>query len=182
MARRGEGLAGACRRWWQTTPSQWSVSDLADGVGVQSYADKKRLSTVIRDALRKGEIERVARGTYRSIARKEPAPATGRDRMWRILRMRRRVTADDLVELAGVARSYALEYMRALVKAEVVRASGGPGAPRIYELAQDPVKPPATDDNARKLRELRARRKSAMEALMRAMEALADARIALGEE
>lgn len=181
MPRRGEGFAGRCRAAWQKMGPErtWTPDDLADAVDLRSYVGKRKISTVLRDAVRRGELERVGPGRYRAC-RIQQKPL-GKDRMWSILRMRRRATVDDLAELAGVGRSYAKEYLSALVRADVVRTSEGLGRRTVYEVVQaDQVSTPASD-TAAKLRDLRARHKRAAEALVKAMEALEVARAELEE-
>ncbi|WP_139796702.1 winged helix-turn-helix domain-containing protein [Desulfacinum hydrothermale] len=137
--------------------------------------------TVLRDARRRGEIERVDKGKYR--ARAGAGRRCGRDRMWSVIRMRRRITADDLAELAGVERSYASSYLRDLARTEVVRARWQ-GRQRVYELAHGYTghmqTPPG--DNAERIRRFRAKKKAAMEALDKAMGALQEARAALADD
>jgi hypothetical protein len=150
----------------------WTSDDLAEAVGLQDYAAKRQIGTVLRDAVRRGEIERVGPSEFRTaLVKREPL---GKDKMWRILRMRRRITSDELAELAAVGRKYAQEYLRSLVRAEIVRKNGN-----AYELTHDSVSAPPVDDNAAKLRQLRAKRKAALEALMKAREALEVARAEL---
>jgi len=161
---------------------EFGGSEIAHAAGLQTYMDKRRMHVVLRDMRRRGEVRVVARGRY-AYAR-TAGSARKQEVMWRLLRARRRVTVDDLVELAEVSRAYAREWLRALARQEVIRKIED-----RWLLLADSVEMPKSTDNAEKLRLLRQKRaaayRTAQEALAVAAERLQAARDALrrlGEE
>lgn len=157
---------------------------------IQTHQDKKRGWSALRDLYRAGELERVGRGEYRSRARSDAAPKK-QTVMWRFLKMRRVVTVDDLVVAGEASQAYAREWLRGLVRKEIVKKRED-GA---YVLIQDlpAPEPPRDDAKAEALRELRRRRRQrVLDALDQihanvcdicgTMEELADAIRGMGEE
>jgi len=140
-------------------------------------SDDKRMLCALRDMVRAGELVKVSPGVYALDQKKNTAPEL-RQVMWRILRMRRQVTADDLVEMAGASPAYAAEWLRTLAKHGVVRLSGD----NSYRLLQDLVEMPELTDNADKLQHLRQKKKqAALAALDQAGKAIAQAQAAINE-
>lgn len=82
--------------------------------------------------------------------------------MWKLLRMRKRVTLDDMVEMAEVNRDYAREWLAALVKNEVARRIQRPDGSGLWVLCVDSLEMPVDDDKAAKLRDLRQKKKAAI--------------------
>jgi len=76
------------------------------------------------------------------------------------LRMRKRVTVDDMVEMAEVGASYAEEWLRMLARREVVRREDRPGRQSLWILIQDSLEMPEDEEKAAKLRDLRAKKKA----------------------
>lgn len=139
-----------------------SVEDILDRAGVQTYRDKKRGWNAMRDLTRSGELRRVDRGRYRYVGK--PNGASKKQAvMWRFLRMRRMVTADDLIEVSGASRDYVLEWLRNLVRQEVVRRRGDGAFMLTQEIPE--AEPPMDEAKAEKLRALRARKKAVGSAL-----------------
>ena len=69
---------------------------------------------------------------------------TGQEKMWKIIRAMKRVTAADLVQLAEVSWSFACRYLRALRYVGYLREEGTkkmyPGAgkgQKVYVLVKD---------------------------------------------
>jgi hypothetical protein len=151
-----------------------------DSISIQALVswrdDHKRMLNALRDMVKSGELTRVSTGVY---AR---APRTERDQelrqvMWRILRMRKSVTVEDLVEMAGASEAYAREWLRTATRHQIVRQEGD-----IYRLIADQVAMPELTDNADKLRALREKKKQAvLDALDAANQALGKARAAITE-
>ncbi len=135
----------------------FSAKDLGDRAGVQTYAEQRRIHWMLRDLKRTGELESVERGRYRlgADSRKKAVPQK-QEVMWRVLRGKRRVTAEDLMEFAAVSANYAKQWLRMLVKRGVVRDLGQ----GKYQLVKDSIESPADVEKAEKLRELRARKKA----------------------
>ncbi len=127
---------------------------------LQTRQEHKRLLNTLSDLSRRGKIVRVRQGVY------APAPAAGepdkREIMWRLLKMRRRVTVDDLMEMAAVSRAYANEWLRLLVKREVVSCIQEPGQPGRWVLINDCAEMPQDSDKAERLRNIRLKKKKAL--------------------
>ena len=151
--------------------STFTVKDLGHAMGIKTYAEHDTIRSALRDFLRRGEMVRTAPGVFRYQERPTVKPQI-RERMWRILRARRRVTVEDLQELAGASRSYAEEWLRMLTKRAVVRKCGG----GVFRMVEDPVAMLSNDEKAEQLRELRARKKAALAALEKAEVSLTVAR------
>ena len=95
--------------------------------------------------------------------------------MWSILRSRGTVTVADLQELTEASAEYAKEYLRMLVKREIVRALPQPGnKPSKYQfIKHEMVLPPTDDKKADRLQAQRAKkRKAAIAALDESMQGL----------
>ncbi len=125
------------------------------------------VQAVMRDLLRSGEAARVAEGEYRWAARKEPVQL--RQKMWSILRSRRVVSIEDLMELTGASRGYARQWSTMLEGHELVRRLEDG---RI-QLVSDPVLMPEDTNKAEKLRAIRVRK--ALDSMRQSMEGLAKA-------
>jgi transposase len=133
----------------------------------------KRVLNILSDLLRQGRLSRVRQGVY-GPPTGAPPPAQLAEVMWRILRMRRRVTVEDLVEMAGASRKYAMEWLRMLVKREVVVKHQLTGGKAFWQLVNDQLEPPANTDKAASLRALRRKRKT------NALKMIEEAKRALG--
>lgn len=128
---------------------------------VRTRKEHKRLLNTLSELSLSGRLHRVRQGVY-GPPLVQPLPDR-RVVMWRILRMRRRVTVDDLVELAGVSASYALEWLRALVAREVVIKQQATGQKGTWLLINDTVDMPVDTEKAERLRALRRRQKAALQ-------------------
>jgi predicted transcriptional regulator len=143
-------------------------------VGAKDRKGHKRVLNVLSDLLRQGRISRIRQGVY--------GPPTGdstlsrAEVMWRVLRMRRRVQIDDLVEMAGASPSYAREWLAMLVRRGVVaKVQQPPGGRGVWQLTNDQVDMPENVDKAEALRALRLRRKKeALEKMETAGKALVE--------
>ncbi len=139
--------------------------------------ERQRVHAALKDLAKAGTISRLERGVYGPPdGRPAAKQAERRHVMWRLLRMRRAVSVEDLVELAAVSGNYATEWLQTMARQGVARRDG-----KIWRLINDPVTYPEPDDNAAKLRRLRARRK-ALEALGRLENEVASIRAALEDE
>lgn len=151
------------------------ASELIDRAGLQSYAEKRRMYQAVKDMVKRGELEPAGVGRYLWVARRRPL-AEIREAMWRVLRARRRVSVEDLMELCRASREYAREWLRMLERRGVVRKEEG----KVYRIVSDPVAMPRDDAKAARLRALRAARKAeALAALDEAKRAIAKAREAV---
>lgn len=178
MAGRKGSFANMCREQFEAN-GQMTVAELR--VSMIKTAPEKvvgrkvqpMIQAVLRDLLKAGEIVRVADRTYRWAARKEPVQM--RQKMWSILRSRRIVSIEDLMELCGASRNYARHWATMLEGHELVRRLDDG---RI-QLLNDPVVMPDDTTKAEKLKAIRIRK--ALEAMHQGMEGLARAVKELGE-
>ncbi|MDG4475409.1 hypothetical protein [Thiovibrio frasassiensis] len=137
---------------------QATVSDISDAMMIQTTADHKRMLNTLSDLKNAGRIVRVSQGVY-APAKRESQPEI-REVMWRVLRMRRRVTVDDLVEMAGAGAEYASDWLRMLeVRAVVRKINPGGGKPCVWQMINDTVEMPVDTDSAAKHRALRIKKK-----------------------
>lgn len=139
-----------------------TCGDISSALFVKNRLEQKRLLNTLCDLYRTGKLRRIRQGVY--------GPATGikqpekREVMWRLLRMRKWVTLDDLVEMAGVSRDYAREWLATLVKREVARRDQRPDGSGVWVLIIDSPDMPVDDNKAARLRDLRRKKKSAISA------------------
>jgi len=125
------------------------------------------VQAVMRDLLRSQEVARVTDGVYRWAARKEPVQL--RQKMWSILRARRVVSVEDLMELTGASQPYAKQWVRMLEGHELVRRL----ADGRIQLVNDPVVMPDDATKAQKLKAIRIHK--ALDSMRQSMEGLAKA-------
>lgn len=128
------------------------------------------VQAVMRDLLRSQEAARVTDGVYRWAGRKEPVQL--RQKMWSILRARRVVSVEDLMELTGASQPYAKQWARMLEGHELVRRL----ADGRIQLVNDPVVMPDDVTKAQKLKAIRVR--NALAAMLGSM---ASMKVALRE-
>ena len=148
---------------------------LAEHLDLVGDRDKRPLYGVLNDLRKTGEIERVSPGVHIYKGKSETGPDI-RSAMWAVLRMRGRVSIDDLQELAGASATYAIEYMAMLVRRGAVERIGKGGKKTVYQLVKDTgPRTPENDEAAAKLRRLRQAKKAAMDGLNEAGRALIDA-------
>jgi len=140
----------------RTGGGEVAVAELSCLLWLQTRKEHKRLLNTLSDLTRGGKVIRVRQGVYAEAT--TTAPPAKREVMWRLLKMRRRVTVDDLVELAGVSLDYAREWLAILVKREVVRKIQEPGG--MWVLINDSAEMPVDDDKAAVLRLLRVQKKA----------------------
>ena len=137
---------------------QATVSDISDALMIQATAEHKRMLNTLSDLKNAGRIVRVSQGVY-APAKREAKPEI-RERMWRVLRMRRRVMVDDLVEMAEASAEYASDWLRTLEVQKVVRKiNPGGGKPCVWQLINDTVEMPVDTNSAAKYRALRKKKK-----------------------
>ena len=129
------------------------AGDLSSALLLPTKADHKRMLNALCDLRRAGKVARVEIGVYRVV--NGPRKPEIREVMWRILRMRKRVSVDDLAEMAEASRDYARQWLNMLVDRNVVKKVG----PNLWQLVDDQAEMPVDTDKADKLRELRRRQK-----------------------
>lgn len=174
MGARKDSFANKIRQAAKSLAPQGDIktAELGHAAMVQTPKEHKRMLNAVCEMVKAGEMERVSRGVYRYVGKKKPAEA--REVMWRLLRMRRRVSVEDLVEMAGASENYAKEWLQMLARLNVVRKFDN----GIYQLINDTVEMPTDDDKAARLRLIRANKK-AMNALNNASAAITIARDAI---
>lgn len=136
-----------------------SVADLTAAIvskaAPEQIAGRKvrpMVQAVMRDLLRSKEVARVSDGVYCWASRKEPVQL--RQKMWSILRARRTVSIEDLMELTGASRGYARQWTTMLEGHGVVRRLDD----GRVQLVVDPVTMPSDASKAEKLRAIRIRK------------------------
>jgi hypothetical protein len=172
MPKRKGSFAQMCREQFEAN-GQMTVAELRAAM-IQAAPEKvvgrkvqPMVQAVLRDLLKGGEIVRVADRTYRWAARKEPVQL--RQKMWSILRSRRVVSVEDLMELTGASQPYAKQWARMLEGHELVRRL----VDGRIQLVNDPVLMPEDTNKAEKLRAIRVRK--ALDSMRQSMEGLAKA-------
>lgn len=135
-----------------------SCGDVSSALFIKTRLEHKRLLNTFCDLYRTGKLRRIRQGVYGPVDQQNAQPDK-REVMWRLLKMRRRLTVDDLVELAGVSRNYAREWLQILVKREVVRKIQDPGKSGLWVLINDSAEMPVDDSKAERLRTIRKQKK-----------------------
>lgn len=72
------------------------------------------------------------------IAQRQPKKKTLRDRLWLLVRARRRFTRTELQRLSGVSMASSDNFTKLLVKNSYVREIGKDGGEKVYMLIKDP--------------------------------------------
>lgn len=160
-----------------------STTQIFDRLRLQTRASEKKALNALSDLYKSGRVARIRPAVY-TIPVGTCLTAPLQERMWRVLRMRRRVTVADLQELAGASREYAEDWLRRLNKRELVKRIDHPSGnqPSTWQLVNDTVEMPELTDNAERLRALRKRKKDeAMVHLATAVKILGQAFEALKE-
>ena len=76
---------------------EFSVNDLSGAIEIRSYKERRIMRSSLNDFLRRGEMERIARGRYRYIPIQKPL--TLRQRIWDIARRMIRFSIDDVEQI-----------------------------------------------------------------------------------
>ncbi len=170
-----ETFAGKVRTIIQGTPGSITTRELAEKLDLVFREDKRPLFAVLRDFVASGEIEKIRNGVFRYKSKQEPPQY--QEIMWRVLRSRRKVTVDDLIEISRAEKSYVKEWLQMLVRREIVRkhANGN------YLMIKDPVDMPRNEKKAERLRRIRAEKKKALDAIDKVVTLALEARMAVVE-
>ncbi|MDY6789707.1 MAG: hypothetical protein SWH54_00380 [Thermodesulfobacteriota bacterium] len=171
-----ETFAGKVRKIMQDRKGReiW-IQEIAIELDMVSDAEKRKLYRTILDLKRSGEIEPLKKGAYIYKGKKQKPQL--QEVMWRVLRDRRKVTVDDLIEMAGAEKSYVKEWLQMLVRRGIVRKNKN----GIYLMIQDPVDMPKNEEKAEKLRRIRAEKKKALDAIDKVVTLALEARMAVVE-
>jgi len=155
----------------------FTIEQISNQAKIQTYAEEKKMRQVIKDLVKAGEFERMGEGVYR-LLRLPPGKPQIQEVMWRVLRARRTVTLADMEELAGASPTYATEWLQMLSRRKIVRHLKNGN----WQMVTDPGPTmPLNDEKAERLRNLRAKKKEALDAMDRAFMAIAEARMAMSE-
>jgi hypothetical protein len=132
--------------------------EISIALGTKTRQGHKNILNVLSDLYGHGRLQRLSQGVYGPPT--DTKPPEKREVMWRVLRMRKAgVTVDDLVEMAEVSPSYAVEWLRMLAKREVVRRLDRPGRKSLWMLVKDSLEVPEDEDKAARLRLIRKQKK-----------------------
>ena len=156
--------------------------ELAEKLGVSS---RRPIYRVVTDLVQAGEAKRLGPGQVQYFGKTWKPDL--RDRLWSVVRMRKKVSIEDLMELTGAQRKTAVDFMAVLVRRGCVVPVESKGL--VWRMVKDTG--PATPENTEKkdyMKRFHARRKEALaqldaagESLMAAAKAMIEARRAVGD-
>lgn len=166
------------------TSGRVHADDVSSALMVQTRQAHKQVLNALSDLSKAGTVVRVQQGVY-ALAEDQTRKPDKREVMWRVLRMRKRVVVADLVELAGVSREYAKEWLQMLVTRGIVRRLPQPdNQPHHYQIinVNAAMAMPVDEAKAAKLRALRRKKSAqAMADLLTARELIGKACLAINE-
>lgn len=148
-----------------------TVTDLSHHLFIQTQDGHKKMLNALYELAKNNRAARVRQGVY-ALTDRPSRPLELRQVMWRILKMRKRVTVEDLMTMAGASEKYALEWLRMLETRQVVRKIGTAPRPSVWLLLATDIDMPVDDSNAVKLRALREKKKKQALADLRAARTL----------
>lgn len=152
----------------EATGKAATTDEISIRLQLMTHKDHKRLINTLSEMSRDGKIERTGKGSYKSI-QSQPGKPNIAERMWSVLRMRKRVQVEDLMVMAGASNDYAKEWLRALERQGVVAKQGEGNLDSCsWVLIKDTIDVPQNDAKAERLRDLRkSKRDRAMLQLLR---------------
>jgi len=154
------------------SPGQFTTRELSFHANLKTRKDEKRMLNALRDFIKAGEAQRISTGVYVYLG-KQRKNLPLKDQMRNYLKIKKVITIDELREL-GAAESYASEWLQMLVRRGVVV----PLQNGRYELIAN-MAVPENEEKAERLRDLRVRKKEALQAIGEAQKALTRARDAV---
>ena len=144
------------------------VDEVSIALQLGDRLSHKRLCNTMSELTQAGRLRRVDKGTYEPP--EGPRTPDKQECMWRILRMRRTLTAAALQEMADVSRDYALEWLRLCVRQGLAEKQQRPNQPAVWRLvAAVEAEAPVNAEKAERLRALRRRRKEMIAAGIESM-------------
>jgi len=159
-----------------------TAAEIGHYLHIQTQRVHKKMLNVLSVLCISGRIARVRQGVYAPIRNQQPQTIELRQVMWRVLKMRRRVTVEDLQTMAGASYVYASDWLRMLEDKGVVRKVGIDGEHfAVWQLIATDAELPADDKEAARLRTYRSKKKEAL-AKMRSARTLINQAIAAMEE
>lgn len=93
---------------------------------------------------RAGHLKRIRLSTYRVVSKPNAIKPNGKMKIWKVIRARRQVDYDTLVELTGLERAYIQHYMHRLIKHGYVKKTGRFKS-GVYKLVKDQIDYPAVN-------------------------------------
>ncbi len=154
----------------QQTNSPIDRDKLECAMDLQTFAERRKLISAIRELYLSKELHRVSHGLYTFVDKK--APPEKQEIMWRFFRMQKCLTVDDMVLAADVAPAYAGEFLTNLVKLGIARKFDNDQ----YQLIKDQLDMPLNDAKAERLQKIRAKKKAKLSlALKKATIAISEA-------
>lgn len=163
----------------------FSFADLSSTADLRSSKEETRMRSTVKDFIRRGEMARIAPSEFRYVGRvKDKAETEKRLVMWRLLKMRRLVTVEDLEEMAGASKEYILSWLRSLVGQGVVQKISGPTVtdPCKWRLIKDVDMMPEDEAQKEKYRQIRQQKKEALARVLDRIKAGVDEARGLVEE
>ncbi|PLX49145.1 MAG: hypothetical protein C0613_08465 [Desulfobulbaceae bacterium] len=142
-----------------------TYADISSTADLRSSAEEVKMRYTIADFVKSGEMVRIAPGVLRYVGKDDSGKITEKRRvMWRILKMRRTVTVEEMQEMAGASNKYALEWLSNLRRIGVVEKIPGKPAskPSKWRLVKDIAHMPADEEQAAKYREIRRQKKAVL--------------------
>lgn len=164
------------------TNAEIAVAALGHHLHVQTQAQHKKMLNTISALCVAGRVTRIRQGVYAPALNQPPPARKLRQIMWRVLRMRRRITIEDLQTMAGASYDYAAEWLRMLEDKRVVRKLGTDSDHyAVWQLLATDAELPTDDRAADRLRAYRAKKKDAL-AKMRSARTMINQAIAAMEK
>lgn len=144
-------LAGRAREYMKSIGKRrFTICEVSEALDLLGDKDKRPIYGVFSDMVERGEIRKVETGMYEYVGLKKKA--SKEEALWRLVRMRKTVTVDDLLEMSGATRSYAKECLQAWVRKGYITPAGK----ETYRLIKDAgVEVPKNTEKAARLKLLR---------------------------
>jgi len=170
-----ETFAGKVRKIIKSSRGEISTQEIAEELDLVFKKEKKVLYQTLRDFVSSGEIEKIRNRVF--VYKGSQKPAQSQEIMWRVLRARKKVTVDDLIEISGADERYVKEWLQMLVRREIVRkyANGN------YLMIKDMLDMPRNEEKAERLRRIRSEKKKALDAIDKVVTVALEARMAVVE-
>ena len=116
--------------------------------------NQEKLRSVLKAMVKTGEITRVARGKYQYVGEKTGS-TTMQQKAWKIIRARKKVTIEDIIELAGMTKNYAQDWLNTLKANGIVKK-----ASKQYILIKDTVSMPINAHHAQYMKKYNKNKKA----------------------
>lgn len=135
-----------------------TVKSVSYAMSARTPQQHKNVLNTLSDLFQQGRLQRLRKGVYSAVV--STGKPEKRKVMWQLLRMRKRVSIEDMMTMAEVSQDYAREWFRMLTEHGVVRKLQSLGKASVWVLVKDSIEMPTSDEKAAKLRALRARKKA----------------------